>query len=63
MELYETYEEALENSEGFEILTTSPDWFGSSSCIGKFIINKITPDGGFPCIAEDAWKVVYEEEK
>ena len=63
MKLYATYEEALENSEGFEVLTPSPDWVGFPSCLGKFIINRPSSDRGFPHISADAWVVVYEEEK
>tara|TARA_Y100001956_G_scaffold62345_1_gene62352 strand:+ start:247 stop:438 length:192 start_codon:yes stop_codon:yes gene_type:complete len=63
MKLYDTYKEASENSEGFEVLTPSPDWVGCPSCLGKFIINRPSSDGGFPHIAADAWMVVYEEDK
>ncbi len=60
MNFYDTYEAAAENSEGFQILTTTPDWFGCPTCVGKYIINRPAPDGGFPHIAEDAWMVVEE---
>lgn len=61
MNFYDTYEAAFESSEGFQILTTTPHWSGCSTCVGKYIINRPLPDGGFPLIAEDAWMVVSED--